>query len=81
MVIHLGDTKGTFYREADGDVYHLGRAQGQGGLDGEDFFDVDVDAASRLTDEVVRYLAAEAGPPVAAAPQDVEMLRALGYAE
>jgi arylsulfatase A-like enzyme len=81
LVVHRVDRKGTYYREPDGEQYHVGLASGAGGLDGENFFGVDAEASRWLTAEVERLAA---GPPAGStreAAEDLEMLRALGYIE
>lgn len=81
LVVHRVDVKGTFYREPDGDHYLLGRVSGEGGVDGDNFFGVDVDGSRRFAAEVARFLAGAGVGPGGTQTDDIEMLRALGYIE
>lgn len=79
LVIHRVSDKGTFYREPDGETFHIGHADGEGGLDGEDFFVAGDVGSAWLPSEVEHYLAAERAAAAGTSPEDLEMLRALGY--
>lgn len=81
LVIHRVTSKLTCYREPDGEFCHLGRAGGAGGLDGEDFFGADPEASRRLAAEAARLLSGGGSETADVPPEDVEMLRALGYTE
>lgn len=83
LAILSGQRKWTWYREADGtSLLHLGRRDGEGGLDGENFHDPASADARRLLD----VLAAREQPgeePAAAedsmSEETLQMLRSLGY--
>jgi arylsulfatase A-like enzyme len=79
LVVHRVRDKGTFYREPDGETYHIGRADGTGGLDGENFFVAGAEGSAWFSSEVERYPAADRAGAAATSPEDLEMLRALGY--
>ena len=79
LVVHRVHDKGTYYREPDGETFRIGRLDGDGGLDGQDFFEPGSEGSAWLTTEVERYLAAPAAAATGTSPEDLEMLRALGY--
>jgi arylsulfatase A-like enzyme len=81
LVVHRVDIKGTYYREPSGETYHVGHVDGAGGLDGENFFGVDAESSRWLSWEVARFLAGSTSGPTSSSPEDLEMLRALGYVE
>ena len=78
LALHGGTWKLVFYREEDGTSYHLGRIDGEGGLDGENFY-----TPGSPEDRLLRQVVARRQEPPAAVQdlpaETVEMLRALGY--
>lgn len=81
LVVHRVDQKGTFYREPDGETFHIGRVGGEGGLDGEDFFVPGSDGSAWFTLEVERFLSGVASVASETSTEDLEMLHALGYVQ
>jgi len=81
LAVHRVGEKGTYYREPDGEVFHIGRAGGEGGLDGENFFAVGDQTSAWFASEVEHYLARVAPGPTGTSADDLEMLRALGYVQ
>ena len=79
LVVHRVGEKGTYYREPDGELFHIGRVDGEGGLDGENIFTAGAESSAWFASEVERYLAAAESGPAGTSPEDLEMLRALGY--
>lgn len=78
IVLHAGEQKWIYYRETAGATYHHGKAEGVGGLDGENFYVANSRAARRLEQLVTELDAStrESAP----LPADVrDMLRSLGY--
>ncbi len=81
LVVHRGETKGTYYREADGERFHIGRRDGTGGLDGENFFSPELPDSQLFEIDVRHFLTFDAESSSIASEQDLEMLRALGYTQ
>ena len=81
LVVHRIDLKGTYYREPDGEAFHIGRVDGVGGLDGENFYGGENGSSQWLRAEVERFLAGNVAEPGRGSAEDLEMLRALGYVE
>jgi arylsulfatase A-like enzyme len=79
LVVHRVTEKGTYYREPEGETFHIGRLGGNGGLDGQDFFEPDGEASAWLSARVEQYIAALAAVAAGTSPEDLEMLHALGY--
>ncbi len=81
LVVHLGTTKGTYYREPAGEAFHIGRIDGVGGLDGENFFFPGSRESQWFESDVGRFLEYDAESESVVSDQDLEMLRALGYTQ
>jgi len=81
LVVHLGETKGTYYREPLGQTFHIGRVDGDGGLDGENFYSPESPTSQWFKADVRRFLEMDAETGSAVSIQDLEMLRALGYTQ
>lgn len=80
LVVHRVASKGTFYAEPDGEEeYHVGRLDGAGGLDGENFYSEESPDFRWLRDEVSRFRPSAGAEEVDISERDLEMLRALGY--
>ena len=74
-----GPLKWLYVRDTAGQHYRLGRRDGDGGLDGEDFFDP-YDPAAREFHRRARDLDVPAQDPLLDA-ETLEMLRSLGYVQ
>ena len=81
LVVHRVAEKGTFYREPDGETFHIGRVGGEGGLDGENFFVAGAEGSAWFSSEVEHYLSGIASVAAGTSTEDLEMLRALGYVQ
>ncbi len=81
LVVHRVASKGTYYAEPEGEEYRVGRLDGVGGLDGQNFFVEGSRDFLWFSDEVNRYrlLMRIMGGEISEG--DVEMLRALGYTQ
>ncbi|MEM8962351.1 MAG: sulfatase [Acidobacteriota bacterium] len=80
VAIHGGDWKLTYFGTQKNHTYHLGRADGEGGIDGEDFFSPDGPEAAQITRLLDRIEASARA--VDDTPLDAETraaLEALGY--
>ena len=60
---------------------HIGRVDGDGGLDGENFYSPESPTSQWLNADVRRFLELDAETGSAVSIQDLEMLRALGYTQ
>lgn len=84
LAVHGGEWKLTFYREIDGQQAHLGREDGAGGLDGEDFYAPRVPEL-RFLRQALAAREAQAGerpPSEKTIPEEtLKMLRVLGYVD
>ncbi|MCP4663005.1 MAG: sulfatase, partial [bacterium] len=78
LALHAGSWKLTFYREAEGPSYHLGKIAGAGGLDGENFYAPGA-RELRLLPEILATRKASAAPSPPWSRETLEMLRTLGY--
>ena len=81
LVVHLGSAKGTYYREPDGQSFHVGRIDGAGGLDGENFYAPGSPGSQWFEFDVSRFLEYDVESESAVSGEDLEMLRALGYTQ
>jgi hypothetical protein len=81
LVVHRLDTKGTYYAEPGGEELHVGRVDGEGGLDGQNFFTEGSGRFDWLTEEVERYRKLRRIDASEVSERDLEMLRALGYTQ
>jgi len=81
MVFHRVGSKGTYYREPEGPIFHIGRVDGRGGLDGEDFFVFGSESSAWFEEFVAELSPPSAGDSENLTEQDLEMLRALGYTQ
>lgn len=75
------DWKLTYYQGARGPEHHLGKATGRGGLDGQNFFTPDAPGVQLLQEILNARPALGQAQPPPLPPEDLEMLRSLGYVQ
>lgn len=80
VALQAGGWKLVAYHEAEGTDYRLGRREGEGGLDGEDFFNRTVPEA-RFLAEALADLRGQRPQDSPVDAGDRELLRALGYVD
>jgi arylsulfatase len=81
LVSHRVHQKGTHYREVDGPIFHIGRVTGDGGLDGENFFEAGSQSSAWFEADVAEFAAGGLDDGAIDLGEDLEMLRALGYTQ
>ncbi len=76
IAVHGGDWKLTQLRDGQGDSFHLGRSEGNGGIDGENLYQPGCEEARRFRSILKDWRSHDWQP---SSPETIEMLRALGY--
>ncbi len=81
LVVHRVESKGTYYAEPEGEEVHVGRVDGEGGLDGQNFCADGSQDCRWFADEVDRFRETRGIREGQISATDLEMLRALGYTQ
>ncbi len=80
ITVSRGDEKWTLLREPAGDLFHLGRNDGRGGLDGENFHRPG-SAASEALSAFVETMTRPPNQEAPISPETRAMLQSLGYVD